>query len=91
MSYPERVSFWVSDTKYYVEVDTEKVECTIAPHCHITDGKKRIAQVWLTTNTFNMLPVDMSDADARRILNAINEQHSSLEYAYNFNSKYGLD
>lgn len=92
MSYPERVSFWVSGTKYYVEVDVSKADCAPEfPHCHITDGHRRIAQVWLATNTFKVIPAEISNADCKRILDAIVEQHSSLEHAYYFNRKYGLD
>lgn len=92
MSYPERVSFWVSGTKYYVEVDVAKADCNREPaHCHVTDGHRRIAQVWLPNCTFNTTPSEISHNDCKRILAAIEEQCSTLEYAYNFNRKYGSD
>ena len=92
MVYPERVTFLVSGTKYYVEVDTAKFDCNSeSPHCHVTDGKRRIAQVSLSPITFNDMPAEIAEKDQKRILEAVSEQHPSLEYAYNFNRKYGTD
>lgn len=92
MVYPEYVTFWVSGTKYYVEVDTAKIECNSeTPHCHVTDGKQRIAQVSLSPISFNGVPTEIAQKDQNRILAAISEQRPTLEYAYNHNRKYGTN
>ncbi|MBO5178742.1 MAG: hypothetical protein J6B87_00120 [Clostridia bacterium] len=92
MSYPEIVVFLVSGTKYYVEVDIEKNECSREDmHCHVTDGKRRIAQVSLSPIEFNGMPAEIVEKDQKRILEAISEQRPTLEYAYNHNRKYGTN
>lgn len=92
MVYPEIVTFLVSGTKYYVEVDIAKDGCNReAPHCHVTDGKQRIAQVSLSPIEFNGMPAEIVDKDRKRILEAISEQLPTLEYAYNHNRKYGTN
>ena len=92
MVYPELVTFLVSGTKYYVEVDTKKGACSLEkPHCHVTDGKNRIACISLSTMQFDDTPSTINEKDQKRILEAVAEQRPSIEYAYNHNRKYGYD
>lgn len=91
MSYPERVNFWVFGTGYYIDVDISKAECTREPaHCHVTDGNRRIAKVWLSDYSFEGAH-EIASIDQKRILCAIDENRDTVEYAYNFNQKYGTD
>lgn len=92
MVYPERVTFLVSGTKYYVEVDVSKKNCSVEePHCHVTDGKKRLARISLSPIVFNDRAIEISEKDQKRILEAVSEQFPSIEYAYNHNRKFGTD
>ena len=92
MVYPERVTFLVSGTKYYIEVDISKKGCaTEKPYCHVTDGKNRLTKVSLSPIEFTDRAIEIAEKDQKRILEAISEQRPSLEYAYNFNRKYGTN
>ena len=92
MVYPELVTFLVSGTKYYVEVDVSKKNCSIEePHCHVTDGKNRLARISLSPIVFNDRAIEIAEKDQQRILQAISEQRKTLEYAYNHNRKFGTD
>ena len=92
MVYPERVTFLVSGTKYYIDVDISKKSCSIEdPHCHVTDGKNRLARISLSPIVFNDGAIEISEKDQQRILEAVHEQRPSIEYAYNHNRKFGTD
>lgn len=92
MSYPQRASFSVPGTKYTLEVDVSKWDCNReAAHCHVCSGRDRIAQVWLSTCSFETIPSEISHNDRGRILSAVSDHRYELEAAYNNNRIYGAD
>lgn len=92
MSYPKRVSIPVYGTKYHLEVDVGKWDCNReAAHCHVCSGRDRIAQVWLSTCSFERTPSEISHNDRSRILDAVSDNTYELNSAYEHNRKYGAD
>ena len=92
MAGPMRCSFSVPGTKYDIEVDLKKWDCNKEPaHCHVVDGSRRIAQVWLSSCLFEKEPRDVSFGDQRRILSTVEDHRYELKEAFDYNRDHGAD
>ena len=91
MSYPKRVSIDVYGTKYHIEVDVSKRDCQEPAHCHVCSGRTRVAQIWLSSCSFQRTPSEISHNDRSRILDTVSSNRYELEEAYSHNRFNGAD
>ncbi len=92
MASPERISIAVYGTKYYLEIDVSKADCNKEKaHCHVTNGRSRIAQVWLDSCSFESIPSEISHNDCRRILDYVENNRYELKCVYEYNRINGAD
>lgn len=92
MGYPKKVSITVPGTKYQLKVDLSKRDCRFKrAHCHLYDGTRKIAKIYIDTLLFEEIPSCISYSEQKLILDTLDKHSIKLWLAYENNAKYGTD